>query len=154
MLGLQSDDFRIKTENFDLTKSRNILRVACGLFFLPHIAGKFVGFAVNPAIAAFFAKAGFAPAEVWVLFAAAAETAASVCLILGVCTRFAALGAFALLLVTVYALQVVKGFGWTWNTGGYEYPVFWAIVAACVAIDAWRCRAVSAAEARLALQAA
>jgi putative oxidoreductase len=33
---------------------------------------------------------------------------------------------------------VVKGFGWTWNTGGYEYPVFWAIVSLSVAIEAWK----------------
>jgi putative oxidoreductase len=44
----------------------------------------------------------------------------AVALVLGICTRFAALGAVALLAVAVYSLQVVKGSGWTWNTGGYE----------------------------------
>jgi putative oxidoreductase len=66
------------------------------------------------------------------------ETAAGVALVLGIGTRFAALGACALLLVAVYSLQVVKGFGWTWNTGGYEYPVFWAITSLVVAIEAWK----------------
>ena len=35
---------------------------------------------------------------------------------------------------------MVKGFGWTWNTGGYEYPVFWglACVAIAIAIEAWK----------------
>jgi len=61
-----------------------------------------------------------------------------VALVLGICTRYAALGAFALLGMAVYSLQVVKGFGWTWNTGGYEYPVFWAIVSLSVAIEAWK----------------
>jgi putative oxidoreductase len=32
----------------------------------------------------------------------------------------------------------VKGFGWTWNTGGYEYPVFWGICSLVVAIEAWK----------------
>jgi putative oxidoreductase len=59
-------------------------------------------------------------------------------LVLGICTRFAALGAVALLAIAVYSLQVVKGFGWTWNTGGYEYPAFWAIVSFSVAIEAWK----------------
>ena len=31
------DDFRIKAENFDLTKPENILRITCGVFYLPHI---------------------------------------------------------------------------------------------------------------------
>jgi putative oxidoreductase len=61
-----------------------------------------------------------------------------VALVLGICTRFAALGAAALLAVAVYSLQVVKGFGWTWNTGGYEYPVFWAITSLAVALEAWK----------------
>jgi putative oxidoreductase len=73
-----------------------------------------------------------------VYIAALFETAAAVALVLGLCTRFAALGAFALLAVAVYSLQVVKGFGWTWNTGGYEYPVFWAITSLAVAIEAWK----------------
>lgn len=58
-------------------------------------------------------------------------------MILGICTRYAALGAAAVLAIAVYALQVVKGFGWMWNTGGYEYPVFWAIV--CIAVlEEWK----------------
>jgi putative oxidoreductase len=42
------------------------------------------------------------------------------------------------LAIAVYSLQVVKGFGWTWNTGGYEYPVFWAIVCIAVALEEWK----------------
>jgi len=53
-------------------------------------------------------------------------------------TRFAALGACTVLAIAVYSLQVVKGFGWTWNTGGYEYPVFWALASLAVAMEAWK----------------
>ncbi|MGC2777427.1 MAG: DoxX family protein [Bradyrhizobium sp.] len=135
---LTKDDFRIKAENFDLSNGLNILRIICGLFLFPHVAGKFAAGAVSATTAGFFAKAGFHPPEVWVLIAAVSESAAGVALVLGICTRFAALGATALLLFAVYALQVVKGFGWTWNTGGYEYPVFWAITSLAVAIEAWK----------------
>src|SRR3954452_12290139 len=135
---LAKDDFRIKAENFDLSNGLNILRIICGLFLFPHVAGKFAGGAVSAATAGFFAKAGFHPTKIWVLIAAVSESAAGVALVLGICTRFAALGATALLLFAVYALQVVKGFGWTWNTGGYEYPVFWAITSLVVAIEAWK----------------
>jgi len=131
-------DFRIQARNFDPGNGLNILRIVCGLFMFPHVLGKFAGGTVSAATAGFFAKAGFHPPEVWIWIAAIAESAAGIALVLGICTRFAALGAAAVLAVAVYSLQVVKGFGWTWNTGGYEYPVFWAIASLCVAIEAWK----------------
>src|SRR5580765_3152080 len=133
-----SDDFRIKAENFDLTKSNNILRIICGAFMFPHVAGKFAAGALSVGTVGFFAKAGFQPPELWVYLAAFAETLTGIALVLGICSRYAALGAAAVLGIAVYALQTVKGFGWTWNTGGYEYPVFWAIVSLSVAIEAWK----------------
>jgi putative oxidoreductase len=135
---ITKDDFRIRAENFDPSNGLNILRIICGLFMFPHVAGKFAAGAVSAATAGFFAKAGFHPPEIWVYIAAFSETAVGVALVLGICTRFAALGAAALLAIAVYSLQVVKGFGWTWNTGGYEYPVFWAITSLAVAIEAWK----------------
>ena len=66
-------------------------------------------------------------------------------LVLGIGTRYAALGAACVLAIAVYSLQVVKGFGWTWNTGGYEYPVFWAITSLAVAIEAWKAHYARAA---------
>jgi putative oxidoreductase len=115
------EDFQIQAKNFDLSNGLNILRVICGLFLFPHVMGKFAAGTVSAATVGFFAKAGFQPAELWVYIAAVSETAVGVALVLGICTRFAAVGACALLLIAVYSLQVVKGFGWTWNTGGYEY---------------------------------
>lgn len=135
---ISKDDFRIKAANFNLANEWNVLRIICGAFMFPHVAGKFAGTALAAGTVGFFAKAGFNPPEPWVWLAAAAETASGIALVLGICTRFAALGAAALLGMAVYALQVVKGFGWTWNTGGYEYPVFWAIVCLAVAAHAWK----------------
>ena len=136
------EDFRIRASNFDLTDGLNILRIICGLFFIPHVLGKFAAGTLSAATVGFFSKAGFHPPEVWVYIAAVSETATGIALVLGICTRFAALGAFALLAIAVYSLQMVKGFGWTWNTGGYEYPVFWAIVSLSVAIEAWKAQLV------------
>ena len=134
-----TEDFKIKAENFDLTRGENILRIICGAFMFPHVAGKFAGGALSAATVGFFAKAGFNPPELWVYIAAAAETLTGVALVLGICTRYAALGAAAVLAVAVYALQTVKGFsGWTWNRGGYEYPVFWALACIAVAIEEWK----------------
>jgi putative oxidoreductase len=135
---LTKDDFQIKASNFDLTNSFNVLRIICGAFMFPHIAGKFAAGALSAGTVGFFAKAGFHPPEAWVMLAAAAEFSVGVALVLGLCTRYAAIGAAVVLAFAVYALQMVKGFGWTWNTGGYEYPVFWAVASVCVAMEAWK----------------
>ena len=142
MLLFTKDDFRIKAENFDLTRGANILRIAAGAFMFPHAYGKFADIgtlALKAGTVGFFAKAGMTPGELWVYLAAAAELTAGVLLVLGLCTRYAALGAAAILGIAVYALQVVKGFqGWTWNTGGYEYPVFWALVCIAIAVEEFK----------------
>lgn len=135
---LSKDDFKIRLDHFDLTRSENILRIICGAFMFPHAASKFVGGALSAGTVGFFAKAGFHPPEFWVWLAAFVEIATGVALVLGICTRYAALGAAGALAIAVYALQMVKGFGWTWNTGGYEYPVFWAITCVAVAIGEFR----------------
>jgi putative oxidoreductase len=144
MLLFTKDDFRIKAENFDLTKGANILRIAAGAFMFPHVAGKFAAIGtltLKAGTIGFFAKAGMTPPEFWVYLAAGAESLTAVFLVLGLCTRYAALGAAALLGVAVYALQTVKGFsGWTWNTGGYEYPVFWALVCLTIALEEFKAR--------------
>jgi len=136
---LTASDFRIKAENFDLTRGSNLIRIAAGAFMFPHVAGKFAGGALSAATVGFFAKAGFTPPELWVYFAAFAESLTGICLVLGICTRYAALGAAGVLAIAAYTLQVVKGFsGWTWNKGGYEYPVFWAIVCVGIALEEFR----------------
>jgi putative oxidoreductase len=66
---LTRDDFRIKAESFDLSNGLNIIRIICGLFMFPHVAGKFAAGAVSAGTAGFFAKAGFHPPKVWVVIA-------------------------------------------------------------------------------------
>ena len=133
MFGITKNDFAIRAENFDLSQPWNILRLIAGAFMFPHVAGKFVAGGLSPAVLGFFAKAGFQPPEAWVVIAILVEAGAGIALVLGLCTRFAALGAAGALAVAVYALHMVKGFGWLWNLGGYEYPIFWGIV--CLAIS-------------------
>jgi putative oxidoreductase len=138
MFGIRKSDFTIQAANFQISNPWNILRIISGAFMFPHAASKFVNGALSAGTVGFFAKAGFAPPEFWVVLAALVELGTGVALVLGICTRFAALGAAGALLIAVYALQVVKGFGWTWNTGGYEYPVFWGIVCICVAMNEFK----------------
>jgi len=135
---ISRNDFRVQASNFDVSDGHNILRIICGLFMFPHLAGKFVAGGLAAGTVAFFGKAGFNPPEVWAYLAACAELATGIALVLGICTRWAALGAVAVMAMAVYALQVVKGFGWTWNTGGYEYPVFWGLAALAVALTEFK----------------
>jgi len=138
MLILRKEDFALRAGNFDLTNEWNILRIICGAFMFPHMLGKFIGWAPDPATVGFFAKAGFVPGEAWVWIAAFSEGLCGAALVLGLCTRYAALGAAAVLGIAAYALFAVKGFGWVWNKGGFEYPIFWAITSLAVAMHAFK----------------
>ena len=53
---ISQDDFRIKAKNFDLTEGWNIMRIIAGAFMFPHVAGKIVNGAINPATVGFFAN--------------------------------------------------------------------------------------------------
>jgi putative oxidoreductase len=138
MLTLSKTDFRIRPESFDITVTGNVLRIMVGALMLPHAASKFAGGSLSAGTVAFFAKAGLQPAEFMVGLAAASEITVAIALILGICTRFAGFGAAAILALASYAVVVLKGFNWTWNTGGIEYNVVWAVLGVLVAVDAWK----------------
>ena len=101
ILGVTKKDFSIQKSNFDIRNPWNILRITSGAFLLPHALGKFVNGAINPAVLGFFGKAGFQPPETWVLIAFLAEVICSITLVMGICSRFAALGAAITLILAV-----------------------------------------------------
>lgn len=144
MLGITRNDFIVRAQNFDLSQPWNILRIIAGAFMFPHVASKFAAGSLSPGVISFFTKAGFQPAEAWVYLAVMIEAGTGIALVLGLCTRFAALGAAGALAVAVYALHMVKGFGWLWNMGGYEYPIFWGLVCVAVAMNGFRTRSAQA----------
>lgn len=138
MLTLSRNDFALRASNFDLGKTSNLLRILVGALMFPHAASKFAAGGLSAGTVGFFAKAGIQPAEFMVGLAAFSEIAVGIALVLGICTRFAGLGAAAILAIASYAVVAVKGFGWAWNTGGIEYNVVWAVLGLLVAIDAWQ----------------
>ena len=135
MFVITREDFAIRASNFDLSKPWNLLRIMSGACMFPHMISKFAAGGLAAGTVGFFAKAGFQPPELFVVMAALAELVAGTALLLGICTRFAALGAAGVLAMAVYAVQMVKGFAWTWNTGGHEYNVFWAVVCLTIAMN-------------------
>jgi putative oxidoreductase len=138
------DDFKLKASNFDLTESHNVVRILAGFMMLPHAASKFAAGGLNPGTVAFFGKAGLQPAELMVAFAATAEIIGGVCMLLGLATRWAALGVAAIMALTVVALLNVGPFKWLWNFGGIEYNVFWGLTAFAVAVTEFKRRSAAA----------
>jgi putative oxidoreductase len=105
------------------------LRVAAGAFLIPHGAQKlfgwFGGYGLDATGQFFAAKLGLPPALA--LVAGLIEFAGGLALALGLFTRVAAMLAFGLLAVAVLQVHLAAGFFWT--SGGYEYPLLWAILA-------------------------
>ena len=119
-------------DKFNLLNEFNILRIICGLFFIPHIVGKIT----VPATLEFFIVAGFKPPKTWMIIAGVIETVLAIALILGIYTEYAAFIAFIHLLVAAAATYKVKNC-WIWVIGGVEYCVFWALCCLVVAMHAY-----------------
>lgn len=137
---LSADDFKLKSSNFNLTESHNVVRLLAGSFLLPHAASKFSADGLNARTVAFFDKAGFQPAEFMVGLAAGAEIVGGLCLLLGLATRWAGLAVGAIMALTVVALSNVGPLGWFWHSGGIEYNVFWGLTALAIAVTEFKRR--------------
>jgi putative oxidoreductase len=130
------EDFRIQAKNFDLTNGLNILRIISGLFFFPHVMGKFAAGTVSAATAGLFARAGFQPARGMGLRRCRFGNRGGGCA--GAGHLHAVCGARRRRAARDLVAPGGQRFWMAWNTGGYEYPAFWAIVSFSVAIEAWK----------------
>ena len=120
-------------DRFNLLNGLVILRLICGLFFVPHLYAKFF----VPEALGFFVAAGFKPPATWMYIACAVETVLAIGLILGIYTPYVAAIACVHLLVAAAAVYKVTKGKWLWNIGGYEYCLFWAIACLVVAMQTW-----------------
>ena len=111
-----------------------LLRIAAGAFFIPHI---WVKLSFAPPLVEFFEQAGLKPARPFMILTAIIEGLAAAGLIFNLFTPFAALLGAGVLIVATLCLYRVRGFLWIWNGGGFEFPVFWAIVLLIVARLTW-----------------
>ena len=106
-----------------------VVRAVAGLFLVPHGAQKLFGWFGGYGLEAtgqFFATKLGLPASL-ALVAGVIEVFGGLALAFGFATRIAAALVFGLMAVAV--IQVHLGLGFFWTSGGYEYPLLWAILA-------------------------
>jgi putative oxidoreductase len=105
------------------------LRVASGSLFLAHGWLKFSVFTIAGTVG-YFESLGLPGLLAY--FTIAAEIVGGIALILGIGTRLVSL---ALIPVLLGATWVHAGNGWLFSAegGGWEFPIFWAVVQAAIA---------------------
>jgi putative oxidoreductase len=109
-----------------------IVRIASGLFLMPHGAQKLFGYAGGDikATAGFFAKQGLEPALPLAYLVGTAEFFGGLCIAIGFLTRPAA--AAAAILLGVAALKVHWSAGFFAAKGGYEFALLWCLMAVAI----------------------
>ncbi len=111
-----------------------LVRVTTGLLLVPHGAqklfGLFGGYGLE-ATGQFFASKLGLPAS-FALLAGLIECVGGLMLALGLATRAVAVLVFGVMAVAVVSVHLPNGFFWT--SGGYEYPLLWAVVALSYAL--------------------
>jgi putative oxidoreductase len=100
-----------------------LIRLVAGLSLVPHGYPKLF---VNPASsAAFLEEGGYRPGMLWAVLLGLTEFAGGLALAAGFLTRLVCVP-ILIFLLTAIAYHWDSGFAW--NEGGFEYPLFWAIV--------------------------
>ena len=118
----------------DLSRAgATLLRVALGIMFIAHsVVLKYFTFTLA-GTAQYFVSIGLPGLLAYVVFAL--EAVGGVLLVLGIRTRWVALG---LVPVLLGAMWVHVGNGWVFNApnGGWEYPLFLIVISLVVAAQA------------------
>lgn len=108
-----------------------LIRVVTGLFLMPHGAQKLFGWFGGAGLqgtANFFAtKLGLEPGLFFAVLVGGTEFFGGLFLAIGFLTRPAAAGVVILMAVAVFKVHLSGGF--FWNKGGFEYPLFWGLIA-------------------------
>lgn len=112
------------------------LRILCGLYLIPHTWSKTFAPKANQAeIIGFFNKAGLKPAQPLIYAAAAVEVVCAISLITGIYAVWGAWICAAYMGIAAIADIRVAGFRWEWVHKGIEFPVFWMLILAAVALN-------------------
>ena len=117
------------------TKNANLaallLRVSMGILFLAHAGLKI--FIFTPAgTAGFFESLGFPGPLAYLVIAA--ELLGGLALIAGIWTRWVSIALIPVLLGSIYAPHGAAGFFFSNPNGGWEFPAFWVVALASLAL--------------------
>jgi putative oxidoreductase len=121
-------------QDFDLTNPVVVVRLMCGLFYIPHALFKILGFAGSLAA---FSKMGFEPPMFWVPLAIATELLCAIGLTLNIQTKFVGLMSAGTMALAAYGTFATKGVHWMWNFNGVEYLAMWGVASLSLAVHAW-----------------
>jgi putative oxidoreductase len=116
---------------FDLSNEINILRIACGVFLVPHFILKARDIAATVEV---YRAWRLYPPKAWIYTGLTIEAICAVGLVFAIYTRYVATLAAIFLLVAAWACWRHSGGKWIWNFGGVEYPLFWSIACFVVAL--------------------
>jgi len=123
-----------RASDFDLSNPIVVVRLMAGLFYVPHILFKLMGFSASVVA---FGKMGFEPPLYWLLLAIVTETICAIGLTFNLYTRYVGLMSAGTMMFAVYGTFATKGVHWMWNFGGIEYLAFWGIASLALAVHAW-----------------
>jgi putative oxidoreductase len=108
-----------------------LIRVVTGAMLIPHGWAKLVS--GSPAgLAQGLAKMGLEPAYALATYIGVLELVGGAMLAIGLLTRFVAAQVIGFMAVAVF--KVHWGAGFFWAKGGYEYPLFWGLMALAILI--------------------
>lgn len=108
-----------------------LIRFVAGAFLIPHGWAKIVGGQVTQT-AQGMAKMGLEPATFFAWYIGCLELFGGVLLAVGLLTRVVAAQVVGFMMVATFFVHWGNGF--FWPKGGYEYPLFWGMVALVIAI--------------------
>ena len=108
-----------------------LLRVSMGILFLAHAGLKI--FIFTPAgTVGFFESLGFPGPLAYLVIAA--ELLGGLALIAGIWTRWVSIALIPVLLGSIYAPHGAAGFFFSNPNGGWEFPAFWVVALASLAL--------------------
>jgi putative oxidoreductase len=109
-----------------------LIRIATGLFFMPHGMQKLFGFWDGglARAASDFARAGLEPAMFWATYIGGLEFFGGLLIVSGFLTRPVAILFIGFMAVAAFYVHIE--IGWFWSAGGAEVPIY--LMAICIAI--------------------
>ena len=110
-----------------------LIRMTAGLMLVPHGWMKiFGGGGGVEGLAGYLGKLGLEPAYPLALYIALLELVGGILLALGLFTRPVAVLVVGFMMVSAFYVHLGNGF--LWINRGFEYPLFWGLVCAAIAI--------------------